>query len=77
MREKSDHDIAQGFQLFDQSRQIAERHLIWPIGQGLGWIFVGFQKDTIAARSHSGSRENGCQFAIAPGGLPCPAGALD
>jgi hypothetical protein len=76
MREKSDHDIAEGFQLFDQSRQIAKRHLIGSIGQGLGWIFVGFQKDTIAARSHSCPRENGRQLAITTGGLPCPAGAL-
>lgn len=32
IREKSDHDIAEGFQLFDQSRQIAKGHLIRPIG---------------------------------------------
>jgi len=56
--------------------KVAQGDLVGPVGEGFRRVFVGFQKDTIATRSHSGSRENGCQLAIAPGGLPYPAGAL-
>ena len=71
------YDFMNSFKLRQQTRQISQRNLGWPVRKGDCRVVVSLNENAIAARRDSSSRQNGRQLAIPPARTSRPAGALD